>query len=136
MASFVDVIKSGKIETAYLQKQAALTDVDDNCKLINDLNVETPNLRVFSMYEANAKSFLETLKAASKDLDILVLKANPQMADDEIYKSDRKSARDHIFKLCNAIGDYTQVLNDKGITYPPEVKPADSSGDFAALIAQ
>ena len=58
MASFVDVIKSGKIETAYLQKQAALTDVDDNCKLINDLNVETPNLRIFSRYEANANSSL------------------------------------------------------------------------------
>ena len=136
MAKFLDLIKSGKIKAAYSIKQAAITDVNKNCQLINDLDVDTPNVRVFSMYEANANSSLETLKTASKDLDVLVLKVNPQMAADEAYKSDQKSERGHILKLCNAIEDYTQVLNDKGITYPPEVKPADNSGDLAALITQ
>ena len=110
MASFDDVIKSGKTKAAHLQKQAALTDVNKNCQLINDLDVETPNLRIFSRYEANANSSLETLKVVSKDLDVLVFNENSEIAADESYKSDQKSERDHIFKLCTAIGDYTQVL--------------------------
>ena len=45
-----------------------------------------------------------------------------------------KYDRGQHFSLCNAIADYTNFLNDKGITYPPEIKPADMSGDLAALV--
>ena len=42
MAKFNDLIKSGKIESAYLKKQAALAELSYNEKIIKDLDSETP----------------------------------------------------------------------------------------------
>ena len=136
MALFVDLIKSGKIKTAYLQKQAALSDLTYNEKMIKALDVETPNVRIFTKLESDANNALTTLKEAIKALNILLFDANPEIASDEDYLADVSQDRTHHFGLVNAIEDHIVILNDKGITYPPEVKPADNSGDLAALIAQ
>ena len=135
MAKFVDLIKSGKVKTAYLQKQGALADMTYNLNLIKDLDTVTPNLRVFSRLEAGANSALDKLRVTSNELSIVLLDANPDIASDESYVADLKYDRGQHFGLCNAIDEYTDFLSSKGITYPPEIKPVDKSGDIAAILA-
>ena len=97
MAKFVDLIKSGKIEAAYLQKHAALADMAQNLKLINDLDVETPNPRTYSRVESYANTALENLKSTSKELDVLLFKSNLNITEDEVYISDKEHDRGQCF---------------------------------------
>ena len=60
--------------------------------------------------------------------------ANPLIHNDESYKIDQKSVNEQVFSACKAIDEYTQLLNSKGIQYPPDVKPVTSSGDLAAIL--
>ena len=112
MSGFSDLIKSGKIKTAYLQKQGALADLTYNLNMIKDLDSETPNLRVFTMLETNANSALDKLRVSNNELNILLYDANPEITSDESYKDNLKYDRGQHFSLCNAIADYTNFLND------------------------
>ena len=134
MAKFVDLIKSGKVKTAYLQKQGALAEMTYNLNLIKDLDTVTPNLRVFSRLEAGANSALDKLKVTSTELSIVLSDANPDIASDESYVTDLKYDWGQHFGLCNAIDEYTDFLNSKGITYPPVIKPVEKSEDLAAIV--
>ena len=35
----------------------------------------------------------------------------------------------------NAISDYTEFLNNKGLKYPPDIKPVDTKGDLDKILA-
>ena len=54
MATFSELIKSGKIKAAYLKKQTALTDINRNVQLVNDLDKSTPNIRSFTRLDKSA----------------------------------------------------------------------------------
>ena len=134
MAKFLDLIKSSKIEAVYLQKHAALADMARNFKMINDLDKETPNARTYSRVESYANTALEKLKTTNNELDMMLIKSNLNLTTDEAYISDQEHDRRQVFKLITAMDDYIQLLKDKGITYPPDAKPAENLGDLATLV--
>ena len=103
MATFSELIKTGKVKAAYLLKQGALADVSQNLLLIKDLDKDSPNARVFSKVESNADKSIEVMKAVSKDLNILLYDANPDIASDEDYIADLKDHRGQHIDLCNAM---------------------------------
>ena len=134
MAEFTELIKSGKIQAAYLQRQATLEQINQNVLSIKDLDQENPNSRTFNRLESNANKLLDEWKLADRELIIHLVKVNPDIKDDESYKADQKLARAQQFLLFEAIDDYTELLNSKNIPYPPEVKPVTSSGELAAIL--
>ena len=131
MATFTKLIQSGKAKGAYLKKQAALSEVSHNFLSIKDLDDKPPNVRVFNRYEVNANSSLEMLKSCQTDLNIPLLEANPEIFKDESYIADLAYDRGQTFDLLNVISEYTEFLKNKGITYPPVVKPIDLSRGFS-----
>ena len=134
MAEFTTLIKSGKIQTAYLQRQATLKEIGRNVLLIKDLDQENPNSRTFNRLESNANKSLEELKLGNRELNIQLHKANPDIDNDESYKADQKLVREQQFSLFKVIDEYTELLHSKKIPYPPDVKPVTSSGDLAAIL--
>ena len=119
MATFTDLIKSGKVQAAYLNREAILDEIDKNVLSIAKLDQETPKLRTFERQETNANKSLEELKLANRELYILLEQANHDIKDDEEYIADQKLVIDKEFALLNAIEDYIQLLHSKEITYPP-----------------
>ena len=130
MATFNQLIKSGKVKAAYLKRQATLEQINRNVLSINNLDQETPNVRTFIRLESNANKTLEELKVANIELDTLLFEANPDFRNEENYIADQKLVIDKEFSLFNAIEDYIQLLNSKGISYPPDVKPVTGPADF------
>ena len=94
MAEFTDLIKSGKIQAAYLQREATLKEISRNVLSIEELDQENPNSRTFNRLESNANKLLDELKLANRELDILLEKANPDFDKDESYKADQKLVRE------------------------------------------
>ena len=134
MADFTQLIKSGKSQTAYLHRQALLSEIGQNILMIKELDQENPNSRTFNRLELKNKELLDDLKLANVELNTHLLKANPQIDNDESYKSDQKLIRDQLFLSFSVIDDYTELLNSKGISCPLDVKPESSSGDLAAVL--
>ena len=74
MAEFTTLIKSGKIQTAYLQRQATLGEIGQSVLLIKDLDQDNPNSRTFNRLESNANKSIVELKLASRELNMLLIK--------------------------------------------------------------
>ena len=68
MASFKDLIKSGKVKTAFYKKQAILEDVNTHVQLIAELDKTIPNARKFARREQEANKVLNDLKVATREL--------------------------------------------------------------------
>ena len=136
MAEFTTLITSGKIQTAYLQRQGTLEEISRNVLSIKDLDRVNLNSRTFNRLESFASKSLEELRLANRELDVLLMKANPNVIDDKSYKSDQKMVRERQFSLLDEIDKYTQLLHSKSIPYPPDVKPETSSGDLAASLSK
>ena len=134
MTEFTQIIKSGKSQTAYLHRQALLDEIDRNVTLIKDLDRENPIARTFTRFESNVNELLNKLKLANVELATHLVKANPQINNDESYKTDKKIVNEQLFSACNAMDDYIELLNSKGIPYPPDVKPVTSSTDLATIL--
>merc|ERR1711984_27029 len=103
----------------YLQRQGTLGEISQNILSIKDLDQVNPNSRTFNRLESNASKSIERLRLANTELNILLMKANPNFSDDESYKSDQKMVREQQFKLYEEIDKYIQLLHSKGILYPP-----------------
>ena len=134
MASFTELIKSGKIRQAYLQRHATIDEISQKILSIKALDQENPSSGTFNRLETNANKSLEELKVANRDLEIQLYNINPNINDDESYIADKNLVRDKEFSLFNAMEDYIKLLHSKEISYPPEAKPVTSSGDLAAIL--
>ena len=134
MASFNDIIKSGKCEAAYLKRQAILEEIKHNALSIKELDQEKPNDRIFSKLESNSNTSLEQLKKASIELNTLLIKACPDFRNDENYIADQKDVRKLEFSIMNEIENYITLLNNKGIKYPPEVKPEPLPANLSDIL--
>ena len=134
MAKFSDLIKFGKVQIVYLNRNAILNDIYKNVLSIERLDQENPSKRTFERQETLANNSLEELKAANRELYILLEQANHNIKDDDEFKADQKEVLDNEFALINAIEDYIKVLNDKGIEYPPEVKPEPLPGNLSDIL--
>ena len=93
MATFIDIIKSGKCEAAYLKRQAILEEIKHNALSIKELDQEKPNDRIFTKLESNSNKSLEQLKKASIELNTLLFEAYPDFRNDENYIVDQKDVR-------------------------------------------
>ena len=134
MADFTELIKSGKINSAYLQRQATLKEISQYVLLLKELDQENPNSRTFNRLDSNANKSLDELKLANRELNIQLDNTNPDINNEEFYKADQKLAREQQFLLFKVIDEYTELLCSKKIPYPPDVKPVTSSGDLAAIL--
>ena len=134
MAKFNDQIKFGKCQAAYLKRNAILNDMYENVLSIESLDQVNPSLRTFQRQESSANRSLEELKVAKRELYILLEQANHNIKDDEEFIADQKEVIKDEFALINAIEDYIKVLNDKGIAYPPEVKPEPLPGNLSDIL--
>ena len=103
MATFNELIKSGKVKAAYLKRQATLEQINRNVLSINNLDQETPNVRNFIRLESNAENTLEQLKEVNIELDTLLFEANPDFRNEENYIADQKLVIDKEFSLLNAM---------------------------------
>ena len=129
MASFNELIKSGKIEAAFLQKQVAAASVDTNVQKISKLDQVNPNARTFSRLEQAALKSIDTLNAAVDNLNSLLLQVNPEIVSDVNYLSDRSYNMNVESCLHSVIDNYIELLDTKGINYPPDVKPSTNQND-------
>ena len=111
MADFTTLIKSSKIQAAYLQRQVTLEEISQNILSIKTLDQQNPNSRTFSRLESSASKSLEELKLANRELNLLLIKANPNFSDDESYKTDQKLVREQKFFLYDEIDKYIQLLH-------------------------
>ena len=115
MAKFSDLIKFGKVQIVYLNRNAILNDIYKNVLSIERLDQVTPSQRTFERQETIANKSLEELKVANRDLYILLEQANHNIKDDEEYIADKTRMIDKEFSLINAIENYITLLNNKGI---------------------
>ena len=90
MAKFSDLIKFGKVQIVYLNRNAILNDIYKNVLSIERLDQENPSKRTFERQETLANKSLEELKAANRELYILLEQANHNIKDDDEYKADQK----------------------------------------------
>ena len=121
MASFNDLIKSGKAKATYLKREAILREINNKALSIDELDKENPNVRTFERLETNANKSLEKLKLASSELNIILENENPDIANEESYIADQKQLRKQEFLLFNAIENYIGLLHSKSIEYPPKL---------------
>ena len=134
MATFNDLIKSGKVKAAFLKRDVTLKELSRKALSIDELDKVTPNVRTFERLETNANNSLDELKIINTELDLLLVNENPDISNDESYIADQKQLRKQEFLLFNAIENYIQLLNSKGIEYPPEVKPVTGSVDLSDIL--
>ena len=134
MATFSDLIQSGKIKAAYLKKQTAVADIDRNVQLVKDLDEDSPSVRVFTRIDNSASESLQKLKDALCDLDLLLYEVNPEIKSDEEYIADQKQVRESQFCLFQAIDGYSDILNGAGIKYPPKAIPAKAPADLSEVL--
>ena len=134
MATFSDLIQSGKIKAAYLKKQTEVSDIIRNIQLVNDLDKDSPNIRVFTRIDNSASESLQKLKDTLCDLDLLLHEANPEIETDEEYIADQRHVRESQFCLFQAIDGYSDILNGAGIKYPPEAIPAKAPADLSEVL--
>ena len=118
MAQFSQIIKSGKSQTAYLHRQALLTEINNNVTLIKELDRENPSLSPFTRYKSNINDLLNDLKLANEKLITHLENAEPLIHNDESYIADQGSVIVKVISACKAIDEYTELLNSKGIQYP------------------
>ena len=109
MATFNDLIRSGKVKAAYLKREAILKELNRKVLNIDELDKETPNVRTFSRLETNANKSLDELKLINSELDILLANENHDISNDESYIADQKQLRKQEFLLFNAIENYIEV---------------------------
>ena len=63
MATLADLIAINKdVANAKARRAAALDELDNTCNLFNTINVDTPNVRQFTLLDKRYDSDLETLK--------------------------------------------------------------------------
>ena len=134
MASFTDLIKTGKIKAAFLKRNATLKELSRKALSIDELDKETPNVTTFSRLETNANNSLDELKTINIELDILLESENPDIANDESYIADQKQLRKQEFSVFDTIENYIRLLHSKEIEYPPEVKPVTLPADLSDIL--
>ena len=134
MTKFSDLVKSGKLEAAFLTNKVALASVDDCVQSICELDKVTPNARTFSRYETRALEVIKTLNLTLDELNKLLFKAEPNIDTDVDYVSIKKYNRDQITVLYNVMDEYISVLHDKGIPYPSEIKHG-AQPDLASIVS-
>ena len=134
MATFNDLIKTGKVKATFLRRNAILNDMYEKVLSIERLDRVTPNVRTFERQEVSANKSLEELKLIKRELYILLEDANQDIKDDQEYIADQKLVIDNEFALINAIDEYVQLLHSKDIEYPPEVKPVTGSVDLSDVL--
>ena len=71
MATFNDLIKTGKVKATFLRRNAILNDMYEKVLSIERLDRVTPNVRTFERQEINANKSLEELKLIKRELYIL-----------------------------------------------------------------
>ena len=91
--TFIELIKTGKVKAAHLDKQTALANISDNVNRIEDLDTSNHKVRAFSRVESNAEKSLDVLKAAITALNRLLSDTKPKIASDEDYLADLKPQR-------------------------------------------
>ena len=136
MTTFKEIIKTKPVLSLYTQRDTELLALENKVDKLDGLDKENPNLRIFTRIEAESNDALMKLEKANKALIHSLLKHNPDIKSDQSYKDDQKNVRDVDFKCINAIESYIQVLNDKGITYPPESKPNSTFSDVAQVLQE
>ena len=67
-------------------------------------------------------------------MDTLLFEANPDFRNEENYIADQKHVRKQEFLLMDEIENYIQLLNSKGIEYPPEVKPETLPANLSDIL--
>ena len=83
MATFNEMIKNKAVESTFLKKQAVVAELKTQLQKIKSLDTEVPNARSFHRVEVAANNSVEALKEASRELNKLLYKGNPDVEEDE-----------------------------------------------------
>ena len=134
MASFNELIKSGKIKTAFHKKQAILEDVNTHIQLIAELDKTALNEIKFARREQEATKVLNDLISVTRDLSQLLSEQNREISKDIDFIAEQKHSRSELTRLCDEIEDYIGALAKAGIPYPPDVKPGLGHSDIASIM--
>ena len=65
MSSFKELIKTGKVKTAWHKKQALVGSIQDELTKIGSLDTNNPNVRIFARTHEGAIALLDELVQAS-----------------------------------------------------------------------
>ena len=94
MATFNEMIKNKAVESTFLKKQAVVAQLEGQLEKVKALDTEDPNARSFHRVEVAANNSVEELKAANRELDILLYNENPDVKADKDYVADQELTRD------------------------------------------
>ena len=134
MATFSDLVKLVKIDPVYMRKQVALNEMDKIMKVVAELDKESPNIRAFERIEKQADEAAKAVKDASRELDKLLLKANPDILSEDNYLADQTYERKKSIELYNVIDEYADIIKAKGIQYPPVIKSEGNDSDLKSVL--
>ena len=134
MSKFEDLIKLKPIVSIHLQRETALITIDNEVQMIDELDKDNPNSRIFSRIERETNETLHTLKKSNSALVASLVKANPDIRLDDSFLKDQKQIRGEQFKCIKAIESYIKHFADKGITYPLDSKPDSAPSDLASIL--
>ena len=134
MATFLELVKTGKAKGTYLKKQALVGSVHDELIKIGSLDTENPNLRIFEKTQDGANALLAELAKASRDLKLALFEQNPEIYEDRDYKKDTNSDVALQLQVETELERYIEVMNAKYIQYPPLVVPINSNGDLNQIL--
>ena len=134
MATFLELVKTGKAKGTYLKKQALVGSVHDELVKIGSLDKENPNLHIFEMTQEEAKALLADLTKAKRDLKLALIEQNPEIYEDGDYKKDTNSDIILELKVQTDLERYIEVMNQHEIQYPPVVAPIGPQGDLNDIL--
>ena len=124
MSSFKELIKTGKVKTAWHKKQALVGSIQDQLTEIGSLDTNTPNVRIFARTHEGAIALLDELVQASRELKLTLFEQNPAIYTDVDYRADTQSDVALRLTLRSDLDRYIEVMSTKNIQFPPAVDPA------------
>ena len=68
MATFNDLIRSGKVKAVFLKRDVTLKELSHKALSIDELDKETPNVMTFSRLETNANNSLDELQITTSPI--------------------------------------------------------------------
>ena len=124
MSSFKELIKTGKVKTAWHKKQALVGSIQTMLTEIGSLDTNNPNVRIFARTHEGAIALLDELVQASRELNLTLFEQNPAIYTDVDYKADTQSDVALRLTLRSDLDRYIEVMSTKNIQFPPAVDPA------------
>ena len=127
------IVNNKKVANAKARRAAALDELDNTCNLFNTINVDTPNVRQFTLLDKRYESDLETLKEENKKFTQVVAKVIADYSEDSTFKALKNGYTKALFDAFNVRDKYYNIIQSKNL-FPPVPPPSGPPIDMGAIL--